>query len=91
MNREATVNLKRKERLCAAFQRRHEAINFKLQILKLRGISLMRGVKIGLIATMPKSGTWYNRYFLHFYSQLLAGKLRTEEIAKEKPSLLWLF
>jgi hypothetical protein len=30
--------------------------------------------KAGIIATMPRSGTWYNHYFFDFYHQLLQGK-----------------
>jgi Sulfotransferase domain len=30
--------------------------------------------RIGLISTMPRSGTWYNRYFLFFYDRLLRGE-----------------
>ena len=32
--------------------------------------------KVGLIATMPRSGTWYNHYFFHFYDHLLRGKAK---------------
>lgn len=32
------------------------------------------GTPIGLIATMPRSGTWYNNLFFHYYMQLLEGK-----------------
>ena len=28
-------------------------------------------MKVGLISTMPRSGTWYIRYFFHFYHHLL--------------------
>ena len=31
------------------------------------------GPKVGLIATIPKSGTWYCHYFFHFYQQYLRG------------------
>ena len=30
--------------------------------------------KAGIIATMPRSGTWYNYYLFNFYLQLLQGK-----------------
>lgn len=30
--------------------------------------------RVGLIATVPRSGTWYNSLFFNFYDQLLQGK-----------------
>ncbi len=38
--------------------------------------------KIGLIATMPRSGTWYNQMFFSFYHQLLQGKTDLQMTAK---------
>ena len=38
--------------------------------------------RVGLIGTMPRSGTWYNRYFLFFYNRLLNGDNGSEIIAK---------
>lgn len=32
------------------------------------------GIPVALIATMPKSGTWYSKYFIHFYTSLLLGE-----------------
>lgn len=32
------------------------------------------GIPVGLIATMPKSGTWYSKYFMFFYTSLLLGE-----------------
>ena len=32
------------------------------------------GTRVGLVATMPRSGTWYNNLFFHYYMQLLEGK-----------------
>ena len=32
------------------------------------------GPRTGLIATIPKSGTWYCHYFFHFYRHLLQGR-----------------
>lgn len=31
-------------------------------------------LKLNLVHTVTKSGTWYNKHFFHFYSQLVAGK-----------------
>ena len=36
--------------------------------------NFVSGLKVGLISTMPRSGTWYIRYFFHFYHHLLLGQ-----------------
>jgi len=48
------------------------------------GVKLFNTVKakqegvVALLATMPKSGTWYNHYFFYFYHSLLSGKSASE-------------
>jgi len=59
-------------------------------IYKLRFITSRKSKKgrikptarVGLVSTMPRSGTWYNKYFLHFYDQLLRGR-NSKEIVGE--------
>lgn len=41
--------------------------------------------KVGLIVTMPRSGTWYNSMFFGFYHQLLQGKTNLKMPAKGIP------
>ena len=36
--------------------------------------NFVSSLKVGLISTMPRSGTWYIRYFFHFYHHLLLGQ-----------------
>ena len=43
-----------------------------------------QGPRIGLVATMPRSGTWYNNSFFYFYVQLLEGK---EDLSVIKTSI----
>jgi len=48
------------------------------------GLSILRSLtryfllrshpRVGMISTMPKSGTWYCHYFFRFYSMLLGGR-----------------
>jgi len=41
--------------------------------------------KAGIIATMPRSGTWYNHYFFDFYHQLLQGKTDLDGMVSSGP------
>jgi hypothetical protein len=42
------------------------------------------GARIGLVSTMPRSGTWYNSYFFRFYDQLVRGRTPQEIVANVK-------
>lgn len=46
----------------------------KDQLFKTGATSIKPQHTVGLIGTMPKSGTWLNHYFFHFFQFMLAGK-----------------
>jgi hypothetical protein len=46
--------------------------------LILQQAKVMRPLKPAFISTMTKSGTWYNREFYYFYSELLKGRSSTQ-------------
>ncbi|MBW1702365.1 MAG: sulfotransferase domain-containing protein [Deltaproteobacteria bacterium] len=46
-------------------------------------------LKVGLIATMPRSGTWYNHYFFYFYDGILNGHTEFSfELPKDKVGVI---
>jgi|TARA_B110001452_G_C15222200_1_gene423689 hypothetical protein len=50
--------------------------------IKKNILRILKNHKPGLISTMPRSGTWYNREFIFFYSQLIDGKKPEQIIEK---------
>lgn len=58
------------------------------QATSLRKKILPGKMRVGLISTMPKSGTWYNHYFFHFYNNLLKGETNIDKLIASKPPML---
>ncbi|MFC1811229.1 sulfotransferase domain-containing protein [Thermodesulfobacteriota bacterium] len=61
------------------------SIIYKLRFLisgKFRKRKIHPRARVGVVSTMPRSGTVYNKYFFHFYDQLLLGR-NSKEIVEE--------
>jgi hypothetical protein len=54
-----------------------------------KNATILNDYKVGLLTTMPKSGSWYNSYFIYFYDQLLRGSTNVAaELPKEYTKII---